>query len=317
MPFPEINLKQAWLIPSATALAEPERHRAGLVGRPAGRPGHRRAARAAARDAPDVARLRSCPAFARAALGADRASGRSASPASANRCSPTASARTLLRRRNPVVATYARVDAVDVRMSAVGQGPTAEALRPRAELARRGRAGRRGRRRRPRLGDGRDDLGGGDRGRARRARPIAGLRRGRDGRGARARCSAPTVADLGRSRSRSGLAARARSIRRRSGVEIRAIGRPMSALRSIARARGRRHGRRRRVVRRPRVATAALVVPGRGRAAFARALAAADVLLEPSARRAGAPRPAEDPSSRPAPAVERRAVRASARAGRG
>ena len=38
-PFPETNLKQAWLIPSATMLAEPQRHRARLVGRPAGRPG--------------------------------------------------------------------------------------------------------------------------------------------------------------------------------------------------------------------------------------------------------------------------------------
>ena len=58
MPFPELNLKQAWLIPSATALPNPNGTAPGwFVDRPDGRV-DRRPARPAARDAPDVGRSR-------------------------------------------------------------------------------------------------------------------------------------------------------------------------------------------------------------------------------------------------------------------
>ena len=74
MPFPELNLKQAWLIPSADRAAQPERHGAGLVRPAARRPGRRRPARAAARDAADVGRRGRCRGSRRSGLGADVAS---------------------------------------------------------------------------------------------------------------------------------------------------------------------------------------------------------------------------------------------------
>ena len=54
--YSEANRKQAWLHPERQRPAQPQRHRARLVGRPTRRPRHRGAARPAARDAPDVAR---------------------------------------------------------------------------------------------------------------------------------------------------------------------------------------------------------------------------------------------------------------------
>ena len=80
--------------------------------------------------------------------------GRTGWRGSASRRSPSCSATTFLRATNPIVATYARVEAVDVRVSA--RRPKAAG---RAERARRGRRGGRPRPpRRPRLGDRRDHL---------------------------------------------------------------------------------------------------------------------------------------------------------------
>ena len=128
MPFPELNLKQAWLIPSAVGAAEPERDRAGLVRRPAGRPGHRRPARSAARDAPDVGRPRRAAAAERG-LGAEVASRTYRLAGIGESQVAELLGETMLRATNPIVATYARVEAVDVRVSAVAEGGrTAEEL---------------------------------------------------------------------------------------------------------------------------------------------------------------------------------------------
>jgi nicotinamide-nucleotide amidase len=118
MPFPEINLKQAWLIPSATALANPNGTAPGwFVIRPDGRaivalPGPPREMRPMWTD-------EALPRLARLGLGDDvvsrtyRLAGIGESQVADILGEP------LLRSTNPVVATYARAEAVDVRISAV------------------------------------------------------------------------------------------------------------------------------------------------------------------------------------------------------
>ena len=120
IPFLAINLKQAWLIPSARPIANPNGTAPGWwVDRPDGRvivalPGPPREMRPMWHD--EV-----LPDLRRRGLGTDRVvrtlrlSGIGES-AVADRLGET-----LLRRTNPEVATYARADAVDVRMSAVGR----------------------------------------------------------------------------------------------------------------------------------------------------------------------------------------------------
>ena len=121
MPFPEMNLKQAWLIPSATALPNDNGTAPGWwVERPDGRiivamPGPPREMR---------------PIWTEAVLPRLRAGGAGAD--TANRTFRLAGigesqladllGEELLRATNPIVATYARADAVDVRVSAVGDG---------------------------------------------------------------------------------------------------------------------------------------------------------------------------------------------------
>ena len=118
---------------------------------------------------------------------------------SANPRSPTCSARTLLRAGNPVVATYARAEAVDVRISAIERRP--------ADRAGPGGCGRDDRPReggRLRLGDRRDDLERRHRGSPAGPRLDAGRRRDRDRRAASTPCSA----------TRPGSASTSRSLRR-------------------------------------------------------------------------------------------------------
>ncbi len=128
MPFPTLNLKQAWLIPSATALPNPNGTAPGwFVERPDGRvvvalPGPPREMRPMWSDHV-VPRLQERGLGAEVASRTYRLAGIGESQV-AERLGET-----ILRATNPIVATYARVEAVDVRVSAVAEGNrTAEDL---------------------------------------------------------------------------------------------------------------------------------------------------------------------------------------------
>jgi nicotinamide-nucleotide amidase len=117
MPFPELNLKQAWLIPSATSLANPNGTAPGwFVERPDGRvvvalPGPPREMRPMWSDLA-VPRLRERGLGREVAVRTYRLTGIGESQV-AERLGEA-----LLRGVNPIVATYARAEAVDVRISA-------------------------------------------------------------------------------------------------------------------------------------------------------------------------------------------------------
>lgn len=126
--FPELNLKQAWLIPSAAPLPNPNGTAPGwFVTRPDGRvavalPGPPREMRPMWTDHA-VPRLEGLGLGAEVASRTFRLTGIGESQL-ADRLGET-----LLRAANPVVATYARVEAVDVRISATAEpSRTAEAL---------------------------------------------------------------------------------------------------------------------------------------------------------------------------------------------
>ncbi len=117
LPFAEMNLKQAWTIPSARALANPNGTAPGWwVDRPDGRvivvlPGPPREMRPMWRD--EV-----LPRLEARGLGADRAVRTLRLAGIGESLLADRLGDELLRRENPEVATYARSDAVDVRMSA-------------------------------------------------------------------------------------------------------------------------------------------------------------------------------------------------------
>ncbi|HEU4918848.1 MAG TPA: molybdopterin-binding protein, partial [Candidatus Limnocylindrales bacterium] len=124
IPMPDLNLKQAWLIPSATALANANGTAPGWwVDRPDGRvvvalPGPPREMRPIWADAV-LPRLRERGAGGDHATRTFRLAGIGES-AVAERLGEE-----LLRATNPSVATYARWDAVDVRISATGAAAAA------------------------------------------------------------------------------------------------------------------------------------------------------------------------------------------------
>ncbi len=119
MPFPEMNLKQAWLIPSATALSNDNGTAPGWwVERPDGQiivalPGPPREMRPIWTNEV-LPRLRAAGAGADTAHRTFRLGGIGESQLA------DILGEELLRATNPIVATYARADAVDVRVSAVG-----------------------------------------------------------------------------------------------------------------------------------------------------------------------------------------------------
>ncbi len=120
MPFLTINLKQAWLIPSAVALDNPNGTAPGWwVDRPDGRvivalPGPPREMRPMWRD--EV-----LPRLRERGLGADRAVRTLRLTGIGKSLVAHRLGEALLRATNPEVATYARADAVDVRLSAVAE----------------------------------------------------------------------------------------------------------------------------------------------------------------------------------------------------
>ncbi len=123
MAFPELNLKQAWRIPSSMALPNPNGTAPGwLVTRPDGRivvalPGPPREMRPMWADEV-LPRLRERGLGAAVASRTYRLAGIGESQVAELLGEP------LLRATNPIVATYARVEAVDVRISAVADAET-------------------------------------------------------------------------------------------------------------------------------------------------------------------------------------------------
>ncbi len=127
MPFPELNLKQAWRIPSAEALPNPNGTAPGwFVRRPDGRilvalPGPPREMRPMWADHV-LPRLEASGLGTDVAIRTYRLTGIGESQLADVLGEP------LLRATNPIVATYARVEAVDIRISAVGDGTTSAEL---------------------------------------------------------------------------------------------------------------------------------------------------------------------------------------------
>lgn len=134
MRLPELNLKQAWLIPSATAIPNPNGTAPGWwVDRPDGRvvvllPGPPREMRAMWRDWV-------LPRFATRGLGDGRVV-RTLRTYGIGESHVAELLGDMLRRgRNPEVATYARADWLDIRVSAVDEvAPDGRVVRPAGEL---------------------------------------------------------------------------------------------------------------------------------------------------------------------------------------
>ncbi len=134
LPFPEINLKQAWRIPSCEPLPNPNGSAPGwFVSRPDGGvaialPGPPREMRPMWADEV-MPRLRSRGLGADVAVRTFRLTGIGESSVA------ELLGEELLRRHDPEVATYARAEAVDVRVSAIGTDAAGASPRDRVEAA--------------------------------------------------------------------------------------------------------------------------------------------------------------------------------------
>jgi len=123
MPFPELNLKQAWLIPSAEALPNPNGTAPGwFVRPPAG--GWIVALPGPPREMRPMWSEQVLPRLEAAGLGTDTASRTYRLTGIGESQVADRLGEEILRVTNPEVATYARAEAVDVRISAVGDGVT-------------------------------------------------------------------------------------------------------------------------------------------------------------------------------------------------
>ncbi len=122
LPFPELNIKQAWLIPSAHSIANPNGTAPGWwVERPDRRlivtlPGPPHEMRA-------MWTVAVLPRLRQRGLGRSQVTRTYRLAGIGESQVAQLLGEELLRRTNPVVATYARADAVDVRISAVDQPP--------------------------------------------------------------------------------------------------------------------------------------------------------------------------------------------------
>ena len=134
LPFPEINLKQAWRIPSCEPLANPNGSAPGwFVTRPDGGiavalPGPPREMRPMWSDEV-LPRLRAHGLGTDAAVRTFRLTGIGESAVA------ELLGEEMLRRPDPEVATYARLEAVDVRVSAAGDDPSGTTAAARVEAA--------------------------------------------------------------------------------------------------------------------------------------------------------------------------------------
>jgi nicotinamide-nucleotide amidase len=120
LPFSEVNLKQAWLIPSASAMGNPHGTAPGWWIEHAGRivialPGPPRELR-------PMWKERALPRLRERGLGLDRAAETLRLTGIGESMVVDLIGKELLERENPRIATYARADAVDVRISAVATG---------------------------------------------------------------------------------------------------------------------------------------------------------------------------------------------------
>ncbi len=125
LPFSEVNLKQAWLIPSATAMGNPHGTAPGWWIEHEGRviialPGP-------PRELGPMWTDHALPLLRERGLGVDRAAETLRLTGIGESTVVDLIGKELLELENPRIATYARADAVDVRVSAVAAGPQAAA----------------------------------------------------------------------------------------------------------------------------------------------------------------------------------------------
>lgn len=133
LPFSDVNLKQAWLIPSASAMGNPhgtapgwwvERDRRIVIALP-GPP----------RELQPMWRDHALPRLRERGLGVDRAAETLRLTGIGESMVVDLIGKELLETENPRMATYARSDAVDVRVSAVGVGSQSAAALVEASVA--------------------------------------------------------------------------------------------------------------------------------------------------------------------------------------